>query len=359
MPGKPDLVIAGGGVAGSTLAYEAARRGFKVVFYDRAPVYRKACGDAVTLRPMVEELVEETGSVLTRVRRFQAAVNGDTIAEVTIKPAPWVIVDKTALVNGLREMAVSEGAEFKPVDWRGERGEYTVDARGPYSWGLKREYTVYVYRWIAEAPGSWEPDRILLDFDLERLGFFWVFPASDDGNRVNIGGGFYRVWKLGGVKRELGDYARRLLGDYRVLDERGAPIAVKAPIDLGSDSMLRVGEAAGLILSTAGEGNRPGIMSAMALAEALARGEAAGGYKRRVSRLLSEVKTSRILLSMVETGGGMERVFRGLPEWFWREYFTSNITLSTLVRVLASRPGLLGKALRALSASRILIGRPL
>ncbi len=352
MVSKHDLVIAGGGVAGSTLAYEAARRGFKVAFYDRARVYRKACGDAVTLRPGVEELVEKTGSILTRVSRFQVAVNGRRIAETVVKPAPWVIVDKAALVNSLREMATSEGAEFNHGEWMGERGEYTVDARGPYSWGLKREYTVYVYRWIVGAPGSWPPDTVLLDFDLKRLGFFWVFPASGDGSKVNIGGGFYRVWKLAGVKRELRDYAARLLGSYRILDERGAPIAIKAPISLASDGVLRVGEAAGLVLSTAGEGNRPGMMSAMALAEALARGEGIGGYRRRLSRLLSEVKTSRVLLRMVEAGGDMERVFESLPAWFWRDYFTSNVTMKTLARILVSKPGLLGAAVRALSASR-------
>ncbi len=346
------VVIAGGGVAGSSLALHLASRGVKVELYDRMKSYGKACGDALTLRPGIERLVEETGSYRGEVSRYTVKVEGREVAHVDLGRRNWVIIDKRRLVDGLRGMAEAEGAKIHYRPWRGEKGEVTVDARGPYAWHLKG--SVMVYRIIART--RWDRDHALLDFRVTSRGFYWVFPADPEGRTVNIGGGFEEHPKLGEVKASVFRYTRQLLGDFEVLDERGAPVTVKGPILLHDGEAYRVGEAAGLVISTAGEGNRPALMSAEALAGAILSrwpNGVLGEYKRRISGLIAEVKASRMLLSFVESRPREgARVMSSLPPEFWRDYFRSRVTIPRLALLGLRSPRLLGVLPRVLLASR-------
>ncbi|MCE4599262.1 MAG: NAD(P)-binding protein [Desulfurococcales archaeon] len=351
---EPDVLIAGAGVAGAAAAYFLASRGFRVVAFDRMSSYGKACGDALTLRPGIYRLVDETESIKSEVRRYSVYVNGVEASTIEYPSTNWIIVDKTRLVNGLRELASVEGASIVKRSWNGERGLYTIDARGPYSWGLNG--SVMVFRFIAKA--RWEPDYALLDFRVDERGFYWVFPADFDGKIVNIGGGFEAVRSGNRLRLLVADYAKRFLGSYEVLDERGAPVTIWSPIVLNEpNGVLRVGEAAGLVVSTAGEGNRPAIQSARALSDALSSG---GGfdrivslYRRGVRELVDEVKTSRLLLKIVSRSRSdvASDLLFSLPRWFWMEYFRSRVTMSTVAK-LSVNPGVAYRLLRALLSYR-------
>ncbi len=350
------IVIAGGGVAGSYLAYKLASMGFDVTLYDRVSSYGKACGDALTLRPGIERIVEETNSLRAEVKSYTVYVNGVRVADVEFPSRNWVIIDKSKFVNGLRKMAEAERTTIITGEWSGELGDLTVDARGPYAWKLR--YSVMVYRIIARA--KWDPDYAVLDFRVGERGFYWVFPADSEGRTVNIGGGFEAHKKLSSVKRQVMEYSAKMLGGFEVVDERGAPVTVKSPILLRSGNVFRVGEAAGLVISTAGEGNRPALISAEALAEAVS---AVGledldmiekRYKSGIRSLLSEVSASRRLLSIVESAGGDRGAWlmSSLPREFWRRYFESRVTLGYVASLALKRPGLGLRLARVLLSSR-------
>jgi flavin-dependent dehydrogenase len=214
----PEVVIAGLGVAGSTLAYFAAMRGFDVEAYDPAISYRKACGDAVTIRELTARLVKETGSEVGSVKSYMIAVNGRVVSEFSFKGPVWLIVDKHRLVQGLRSMAMAEGARFTWGAWSGARGHVTVDARGPYARSYR--FSVLLYRVIA--PGGWDSSTALLDFNVRERGVYWVFPSHD--GMVNIGAGFEGIRDARVVESRLRSYFARVVGGtLEPVDRRGAP----------------------------------------------------------------------------------------------------------------------------------------
>ena len=339
--GKPNVLVAGAGIAGSLLARELAREGFSVALIDMTTTYRKACGDAVALREGLLGLLERLGVVVALVNTFEIRIHGDVVYEESFSKPKWAIVDKPGLVASLREEARAEEALFLRGMWKGQRGTVTVDARGPYA--NKPERRVFVYRVISKA--RWDPGKALLDFDLKSRGFYWIFPADDDGKTVNIGAGFETVDRVTYLKELVKNYSYKLLGTFEPLDERGAPVTVKGPIVTREGDILKVGEAAGLVVSTAGEGNRPAILSAMSLAKAIDSSypnlvEIEERYRSGISRIAGEVLVSRKLLEVIEKAGPVrgEALMKSLPESFWRLYLDSAVTTRHVVLTMLRRP---------------------
>lgn len=356
-----DILVVGGGVSGSTLAYATAKEGFKVVVYDNLKNYLKACGDAVTVRELSRRLVKQTGSMLTEVKHFDIMVNGELVATVSFGSAPWIIVDKPKLVSGLREMAESEGALF---EWRREgltrRGfGIVVDARGPYAWPPK--YSVLAYRVLGR--GDWDPNRALIDFRTRERGLYWVFPVDDEGRRFNAGAGFKDISDGNALKELIYTYLRdRLRIGPTKLEGRGAPIQIYAPLRLRENRVLKVGEAAGLIVRTAGEGNRPGMESGIALARAISSRwtgspedafSVESRYANEASRLIDEVKTSRILLGIVERAGavGGSEILRSLPKSFWHHYIRAGVGRGYVAKLMLLTPRLTWRIATSLLSS--------
>ena len=325
--------IAGLGVSGSALAMFLAERGFQVEAYDPSGFYSKPCGDAVSVRPWISRLLYDLDTVITGVRRYTIMINGRKIASVEYSSDNWLIIDKHRLVHSMRRQAEKLGVRLI----RGNasppcgctRGCFCVDARGPYA--HKRSTWILTVRHILEARDRWNPEEALIDFLPEMGGLYWAFPASDDGRLVNAGAGW-----MGGrfeSSRKLSlERSKQVLGSFEVIDEKAAPIAVFSPIRLASKGSFAVGEAAGLVMSTSGEGNRPGLESARALAESLESSEdldeAAQYYTEKVKPLVSEARASRIGLGIALRFPGLfKRVARGLPVEFWRDYLSSRLTL--------------------------------
>ena len=351
---RPDVLIAGAGVAVSLLARELAYKGFDVALLDWATRYRKACGDAVALREGLRGFLEKLGVVVTLVKSFEIRIHGSRVYEESFREPKWVIVDKPRLVANLREEAEAQGAIMLHGAWRGQRGVVTVDARGPYANNPERR--VFVYRVISRA--KWDPEKALLDFDLKSRGFYWIFPADDDGRTVNIGAGFEESPSPAYLRKLVENYSYKLLGGFEPLDEKGAPVTVKGPISTREKDTLKVGEAAGLVVSTAGEGNRPAILSAISLARAIESSfpnirEIEEKYRAGISRVVSEVLVSRRLLAVVERAGHVrgEALMRSLPESFWRHYLASAVTTRRVVSAMLRKPVAGLRLLRSLLSS--------
>ncbi len=350
------VVVKGLGVSGSYLLYRLSREAdIEVYGYDISKKYVKPCGDAVTLRPWIRDLLEELDVVRASVTNYTVKVEGKTVFETSLERPYWYIVDKALLVEKLRDRATNNGARIKylrPHDTERtscnrSRDCIMVDARGPFPHVKTTKYVIAI-RYLAIA--DWDMTRALLDFYPRDGGLFWIFPANAREGIVNFGGGFLNR-PINYTEAFVKKYVKDLLGSYDLLDKRASPIAVFSPIrpvekNAGKIRKLRIGESAGFIISTAGEGNRPGLESAEALYNAIIEGgspeEIAQGYSRRVRTLVSEAKASRYALKLaIRLGSRFYDFSRSLPEEFWYTYLQSKITIGYLVKIILKNPGLL------------------
>ena len=329
------LRIVGLGVGGSALAWMASMQGMDTEGYDASSSYTKPCGDAVTLRPWIERLLSELDVVKTAVKRYVVQVEGETVAEAEFSGPNWYIIDKHTMISRLRMLAGRAGARLV----LGSKASCSpcpsdcicVDARGPYA--HPRSTWVYAARIIAAPRDPWDPETALLDFYPHRRGLFWLFPASDSGRLVNLGAGFLSAGVRDSLRRAR-SLARQVLGGFEEIDTRAAPIAVYSRPSLGSPGRPRIGESAGLVIATAGEGNRPALESARNLADALSEGSPEAYhqiYEHRSRSLLSEAEASRLALGLAARMPWLLRVMTQGSPGFWKDYLAARITWERMV----------------------------
>ncbi len=341
------IVVLGAGVAGSAFAALAAYRGFRVSVYEARNRYLKPCGEAihVSLRPRFV-----APRIRARIRKYAFYVDGELFAELVFDEPRWLIINKSSLVDEMRSVAESYGARI----YYGVKGPRVlegvmVDARGGFLEDGRRR--VLVNRAIVEGVNV-DPERVELWFDSRRVGFYWVFPYSSRGDTANVGAGF-----LGEMHphRFVASFVSRhpSLGG-RIVDSKTSVITMEGG-SLYSDGAFRIGEAAGLVNPATGEGIRPAILSAEALADALVEG---GGkrvvlrrYARRVSWLRRSISLQRRILGMFEKMGAEERArtIRSTPRSLLKEiYVEGRLGYRSLVVAGLRRPGLAARMARAL-----------
>jgi len=317
---KPRATVIGLGPAGSAFlrAYKDASG------VDISRRYFKACGEAVP----VETPLVDPRFVVDKVKVFRFYHWTSQVGEVAYAKPRWYIVDKERWVEALR-----------PREVQAEKGDVVVKAGGPYqSRGVK---ITVVRAYVAGAKADEETVHFI--FPREATGFYWVFPH---GGVLNVGGGFLGVENPVPLVRQ---FVEKWLGEGRVLDVRGAPLTVKPDIVLNDGEGFRIGEAAGLVYPLTGEGIRPGILSALALAEALSTKKPLEEYKRRVKKIVRQVEFQRSLLSLAERliRRG-ESLLELAEDGVLREYIEENLSAKTLFIALAKRPRLAAKFIAAL-----------
>jgi len=335
-----DVEVAGLGVAGSLLAAELARRGFRVIGFDPVARYEKPCGEQVTLEPSFAKLLETLDVIKSVVREVDILIDGEHVTSVSLKGAPkWVIIDKPRLVAGLRDEAEGLGVTVVRSSWPGPgKAAVSVDARGPYS--VSSLSSVLTLRLIAKVD-RWNPETAWLDFRPEMGGLYWVFPYDTDGRLVNAGLGLLGVRDVSDLRTRAEEYLRGKFGSFEVIDLKGAPIAVFSPVRLRSGHVLRVGEAAGLVLTWSGEGNRPALLSSRALAEVMSRlgpddlNLLAEAYSRSIGDLVKMTTMSRALTYLTFSMGSSRSLMRALPGWFWTLYVRQELSLNDIAKALA------------------------
>lgn len=315
-----DVLIVGGGPAGSSCAWALGGSGLDVAVIDRSPFPRdKVCAgwitpplvDALALdlddyargrtlqaihsfrtgligRPPVETRFERTVSYGIRrcelddylLRRCGARlVLGEAVREISRDGSQW-------LVNGRirAPMLVGAGGHNCPVA-RHLRGG--AEATVPIIRAQEAEYPLpqgYAGPVVGETPE--------LYFCPDLAGYGWVFRKGD---YLNIGLGREDPRDLPGQVQRFCGWLResgRLVEDppafkghaYRLYDgAMGAPAA---------DGVLLLGDAAGLAHPQTGEGIRPaaesGLLAAQVIREAAGdyRRERLAGYMERLHRLL-------------------------------------------------------------------------
>ncbi len=337
-----DVVVQGLGVAGSLLAARLALQGFRVRAYDLSRDYLKPCGEQLTLEETPLRVARSTGAIKTIVRTVDVAVSGKLVTSVTMKPSKWAIIDKPRMIAALREMAKAEGSEVVWGPAAQVPGALTVDARGPYSGPRTfREGLALALRVVARVR-SWEGDLALLDFWPALGGLFWVFPYDSEGKVVNAGAGFVGVSNANFVRDQVIKYLRHLLGPHEVLEVKGAPINLFTRPRLSRGTSILVGEAAGLVMAWSGEGNRPAINSAEALAEAIRevgtedRGALSKTYAALVKKTAREAEMSRLALRLFGTSRISNAFLRLTSDDVWAKYVRQELEPLDLLRALVA-----------------------
>ena len=372
-----DLVIVGGGPAGSAAAITAARSGMSVLLVDRATFPRdKCCGDGLTALAL--RLGEGLGLDPLLILGWQ------TVEDLVIHPPGGrstryplprgdglyaAVVPRMQYDAALLDLARSAGADVR--DGHGLTGinvdgdVATLEVEGL---GTIRATTVVA------ADGMWSPTRKLLGlassgyrgewqafrqyvadvgpaaadlhvwFEPDLLpGYAWSFPLP--GGRANVGfgvlrGGQVAVGDTGRIWDGLMDRPaiRTVLGDNARPEGRRSAWPIPARVDaavLDHGPVLFVGDAASASDALTGEGIGQALQTGILAAEAARAGgtaaEVASTYARSVRRdLVADHTMSVALQGMLASPAGARMALwatalvpwtrRNFARWLFEDY---------------------------------------
>jgi geranylgeranyl reductase family protein len=306
---RADVIVVGGGPAGSACAWKLRQSGLDVVVVDRARFPRdKVCGGWITPQ-VVDDLAldlddYQSGRTLQPITAFRTGLIGDRRSVDTIynRTVSYGIrrcefddyllrrsgarlrlgVSLTTLrreggrwtLNGSIEapMLVGAGGHFCPI----ARRLNPTDGRVPLVVAQEAELCI-----DSAETGAWQtrPEMPELYFNRDLSGYGWCFRKQ---RYFNVGLGsikgpplpaavsdFLRF--LRAVGRTASPASWRWRGHAYLLGDRQHRRAV-------DDGVLLVGDAAGLAYPQSGEGIRPAVESGLMAAHAIA--QAAGRYTR-------------------------------------------------------------------------------
>lgn len=304
-----DVLVVGGGPAGSTLAHRLVRAGFDTLVLDKERFPRdKVCAGWVT--PAVMETLGldhagyANGRVLQPIRTFRAGLIGDPLVETGYDEVASYGIRRCEFDHYLLERSgarLAQGELLKSLERDGNEWRVNDRIRTPLVVGAGGHFCP-VARHLGARPGRDEPtvtakeiEYPLAGDDLEACplepgvpelyfcpdlkGYGWAFRKGD---YLNIGIGRENSPKLahhldafvdtltaagrlppGGIPGKFHGHAYRLYGDD--------------PRPRVADGVLLIGDAAGLAYPQSGEGIRPAVESAVLAARTIR--DAAGDYR--------------------------------------------------------------------------------
>lgn len=364
-----DVIVVGAGPAGSTAAKLFADRGYQVLLIDRAVFPRhKTCASWINrlaferfpyLQAKLDELVETPfygvtfyDPPLNREGRFSER-----------RPSGYLSL-RSKFDDGLRRIAVEAGAEFlsgsgveaveegredvkvRLADGREFRARVVVGADGASSRvavaaGFRKGWTAEDYVMCANADVPCEPEqirafygerfpfRVYLQYEGIR-GYGWVFPKR---RHICVG-----IGAMLADNREIRPLYSRF---FRELEKRGHlpaglpeegthfdidPVgAVHRMTTLTRGRVVLVGDAAGFVSGSTGEGIYPGMVSAELAAEAIHRALASGSVETSLAEFNRMWRGELAGYVKRLPGGEQEEKTRGRIEMIFRSPFVARV----------------------------------
>jgi len=316
-----DVVVVGGGTAGSFAAATVAREGVDVALLERkneADAGEIACGDALKgggkLPAVIDrEYLTEAAVTNRHIRRVvYANPNGENYEYPASQDG--VMIDRKRYGEVLLEEAQRKGADIhystvvRDIRQQGRRvtgveavragepvtyeSDVVIDAAGAMSilqdraelsgttFDTNVDYTHFcsAYREVIETPEPLEYDDALVFKPVDEMGYLWYFPHSS--RVVNAGLGF----QMSEPSLPLVEYLRRDLQTRpefegaTVLDKQGAALPTRRPYDSAvAPGFLAAGDAAGHVNPTTGGGiegaAKAGYWAGSVVAEAVSNGD--------------------------------------------------------------------------------------
>jgi geranylgeranyl reductase len=283
-----DIVVIGGGPAGSTAATDLARRGYSVLLLDKAGRI-KPCGGAIPPRLIAEFEIPEALLVARvnaarmespRARKVDMPIEGGFVGMVDRDVFDEWLRARAAAAGCVRRVAAfdhvsrdrdgisivhyrvgnaNDSTEFARVKARaiiGADGARSTVARQSVP-GADRMKYVFAYHEIVKSPVDGQSDfdgarcDVIYRGSLSPDFYSWIFPH---GQTTSVGTGTMRKGfsmrgAVGALRQASG------LADAQTIRREGAPIPLK-PLrkwDNGRDLVL-AGDAAGVVAPASGEG---------------------------------------------------------------------------------------------------------